>query len=273
MSHIEEIKIKENSNKNLKQILGAIIIIYFILIAWSNTYQIGCFSLIIPILITLIIASSYIEIKLKQKECFRNCYFKENTIISRILMSPYLTSMFFVLLSISYTITLMYDILSFRMEFYFIIGIFIFAVYKIYKFLLNFFSGIVNDKHLQIFAREVTSKISSFILFCVYTVIFINGYEPEYLKSTLEETLTFVTNSISSECSYIDFVLRIKIEIEAHMWFYMKELDNLASDKNVKKLAWIGFIIFNALSILGLNRLIIQVVYLVNKILKDEDGK
>lgn len=270
---MEEIKIAENSNINFKQMIGAIIIIYFILIAWSNTYQIGCFSLIIPIFITLILASSYIEIKLKQKECFRNCYFKENTIISKILMSPYFTSIFFVLLSISYAVTLMYDILSFKMEFYFIIGIFTILIFKLYKYLLSFFSGIVNDKHLQIFAREITTNISAFILLCIYIVIYINDYEPEYLKSTLGETLNFASNSVSSKCSYIDFILKLKIEIEAYIWFYMKEFNVLDTNKNLKELAWIGFIVFNVLSILGLNRLIVQVVYLVNKIIKDEDGK
>ena len=87
-------------NKELKVIFASIGIVFLILNAWYFTYHIGCFSLFIPILIMLILASSYIEIKLKQKECFRNCYFKENTLISKLIMSPYLTSVFYILLSI-----------------------------------------------------------------------------------------------------------------------------------------------------------------------------
>lgn len=263
----------EKRKLNLKQVFASIIIIYFILIAWKFTYQLGCFSLLIPILIILILASSFIEIKLNQKKCFKNCYFKDNTIISKILVSPYFTSLYFILVSIVYSITLMYDILNFNIQIYIFIIIFLFIVFYIYLFLLNFFSGVVNDKYLELFTREITAKVSALLLFICYVYFFINGYEPEYLTSTLEETLSIATNSIYSDCLYIETILRVKIEIEAHIWFYMKELDNLDTNKNLKTLSWIGFIIFNTISILGLNRLLVQIVYLTTKIFKDENGK
>ena len=80
-----------------KQIIASILIIFFLLLAWTYTYNF-CFSLILAVLITLIIASSYIEMKIKQKECFRNCYFKDKTLISKIITSPIFTSIFFILL-------------------------------------------------------------------------------------------------------------------------------------------------------------------------------
>ncbi len=258
---------------NLKQIVASMVLIYFILIAWNNTYQIGCFSWFIPILITLILASSYIEIKLKEKECYKNCYFKDNTIIPKILMSPYFTSIFFIILSIGYSITLMYDILNYDKWMYVFIIIFIFIVFGIYNYLLNSFSKIINEKHLEIFAREITVKISALVLLIVYIFIYINGYDPEYLESTIEETLYSATNSMSSNCTYIDAILRIKTEIEVYMWFYTKEFDALNSNQNLRVISWIGFIFFNVISILGLNRLIVQIVYLTTKILKDDNGK
>ena len=102
--------------------------------------------------------------------------------------------------------------------------------------------------------------------------IFINSYEPEYLKETLEETLSVATNSISSNCMYIDTILRIKIEIDAQLWFYMTSLDNELGNKNLKIISWVIFIIFNTMSILGLNRLIIQIIYIANKNFKDKNG-
>lgn len=259
-------------NKELKVIFASIGIVFLILNAWYFTYHIGCFSLLIPILIMLILASSYIEVKLKQKECFRNCYFKESTLISKLIMSPYLTSIFYILLSTSYTVTLICNILFFDMKFYLLISIFIFISFKIYLFISNLFSGIVNDKQLEIFSREITSKITAFLLFSIYMFIFINSYEPDYLKETLQETLNVATKSISSNCMYIDTILRIKIEIDAQLWFYMTTLDNELANKNFKIIYWVSFIIFNTMSILGLNRLIIQIIYIANKNFKDKNG-
>ncbi len=160
----------------------------------------------------------------------------------------------------------------FDIKFYLLIIIFIFIAFKIYLFILNLFSEIVNDTQVEIFSREITSKITAVLLFGVYMFIFINSYEPEYLKETLEETLSVATNSISSNCMYIDTILRIKIEIDAQLWFYMTSLDNELGNKNLKIISWVIFIIFNTMSILGLNRLIIQIIYIANKNFKDKNG-
>jgi len=256
-----------------KQIIASILVIFFILLAWIYTYNIACFSLLIPVLIALVLSSSYIEIKMKEKKCFRNCYFKKNTFIAKILISPVLTSIFFILLSLSYTLSLMYNILTFDKTIFLSIGIFIFLVFGIYNYILRYFVDIINEKHLEIFAREFTIKISALILFCIYLFIYFNSYEPEYLRETLLETVNIATNSISSNCHFIDLILRVRIEIESQVWFLMKGSNNFLEEKNVKTIFWIGFIIVNSLSILALNRFIIQIIYLIKKLIREKDEK
>ncbi|MDT8338340.1 MAG: hypothetical protein RQ763_03980 [Sulfurimonas sp.] len=258
---------------NIRQVLGAIAVIFLVLILWVYTYKLGCFSLLMPIIVTVVIASGYIEIRMKQKECFRDCYFKKNTLISKILTSPVLPSIFFILLSISYSLSLMYLSINFDSVFYLLLTLFIAAVFGIYRFFLNFFANIVNDKHLEIFARETTVKISALILFCGYAYLFLNSSEPEYLRETLKETLTAATNSISSNCSFVDVVLRTQTEVDSRIWFLMKESNSAIEEQSSKNILWISFMILNSLAILGLNRFIVQVIYLLNKIIKRNDGR
>ncbi|MCT7464901.1 hypothetical protein N5S72_10620 [Aliarcobacter cryaerophilus] len=256
-------------NINSKIILSSIGLALIILIFWKLTYHVGCIAFLIPIFITLILASSYIDMKLKQKECFKNCYVNDNTFIAKFLTSPYLTSIFFIVLSIIYTINLMHDILNFSIGFYFVLIILIFITFHIYNFFLKFFKNHINDKHIEIFAREATSKISAIILFIIYIIFYLNSYDPDYLRESLNETVTLASNSISSQCYLIDFILKIKREYESIILFGMNSIDN-----NFKEEAWVIFIIFHGLSILGLNRLLIQIIYLMNILFKrDMNGE
>lgn len=258
---------------DIRQVIGAAAVIFLVLLLWVNSYKMGCFSLLMPIIVTVAIASSYIEIRMKQKKCFRDCYFEKSTLISKFLTSPVLTSILFILLSISYSLTLMYISINFDSVFYMLLIIFIAAVFGIYRFFLSFFANIVNDKHLEIFARETTVKISALILFCIYAYLFLNSNEPEYLRETLIGTINVATNSISSNCSFIDNVLRVQTEIDSRVWFLMKESNSAIEEQNSKNILWIGFILMNSMAILGLNRFIVQVVYLLNKIIKRNDGR
>ena len=111
------------------------------------------------------------------------------------------------------------------------------------------------------------------ILFCIYLFIYLNSYEPEYLRGTLSETIKIATNSISSSCQLIDVILRVRIEIESQIWFLMKGSNSFLDENNIKTILWLGFILINSLSILGLNRFIVQIIYLIKKIIKEKNAK
>ncbi|OCL83645.1 hypothetical protein [Arcobacter porcinus] len=248
-----------------KETILTILFVFTILILWKTTYHIACFSAILPIIFVLIIAYSFIEIKLREKECFKNCYFKENTFLAKIVTSPYFTSIIFLILSFVYTFSFMYNSINFGIEFYFLLILFIIIASFIYGFFIKKLSNIINEKNLEIFSRELTIKITSIIMLLFYGTYFLYAYEPSYLKDTLELTIQEATNSISSNCFGIDFILRVQAEIDSTILFLIKSTTNNIENSDVKNLIWIGFIISNAFSILGLNRFIIQIIYVVNK--------
>lgn len=240
-------------------------ILFTILLLWKITYYLECFSLITPLAFVLIIAYSFIEIKLRQKECFKNCYFKEDSFLARVITSPYFTSIVFVILSLVYTFSFIYNSINFDIKFYLLLMFFVVVAFHIYKFFIKRFSNMINEKHLKIFAREITIKITAIILLFLYGVYFIYGYEPSYLKDTLELTIQEATNSIHSNCAVIDLVLRVQAEIDSTILFFLKATTNSIENKDTNNLIWVGFIVLNSLSILGLNRFIIQIIYLVDR--------
>lgn len=248
-----------------KEIVLVIFFIFTVLLLWKTTYHIACFSLFIPAIFVLIIAYSFIEIKLRQKECLKNCYFKEDTFLAKVITSPYFTSIIFVILSFVYTFSFMYNSLNFDIKFYLLLIVFVALAFYIYKFFVKRFSNLINEKHLQIFAREVTIKITAFILLILYGVYFMYGYEPSYLKDSLELTIQEATNSIYSNCAFIDWILRVQVELDSTILFFLKATTNSIENKDTNNLIWIGFIVLNALSILGLNRFIIQIIYLIDR--------
>ena len=244
--------------------ITAILIVMFTLLSWKTTYSLGCFSLLIPLIYCFVIASSFIEIRMKEKECYKNCYFKENTLLASMITSPYFTSLIYIILSITYTFSFMYNTLSYGIIFYGIIILFILLSNYLYKSLLHFFSKIINEKHMDIFTREITIKITAVLLFIFYSAYFMYGYEP-HLKETIGATILEATNSIRSSCILIDYIIRIYVEIDYTVLFVTKVTSNNMDNSNINNLIWVAFIVMNTLSILGLNRFIMQIIYFLNK--------
>ena len=100
------------------------------------------------------------------------------------------------------------------------------------------------------------------------------SYEPTYIRATLEETLLVASNSINSTCSYIDYILRVKVELDARIWWILKKSDLILEDSILKGLLWLIFVIVNTIGVLGINRFIVEIVYRLNLILlKLNDSK
>lgn len=250
---------------NLKKYLITISFTFFILFAWRMTYSLDCSSLLLPLIYALVISYSFIEIRMREKECFKNCFIKENTIWASIVISPYFTSIFYIVLSLFYTFTFMYSILSYGMIFYGVIFIYIIIAHYIYKYIMSISANIINERQKRIFSREITIKISSIILFISYSLYFMYEYEPLYLKDTIEATLLEATKSVGSNCTFIDYIVRFQVEIDATILYITKMASSTVNTNDMNNMIWIFFITMNAMSILGLNRFIIQIIYMIDK--------
>lgn len=259
-----------NTNKAQALILSIVFPILVLLLI-KLTYSYSCYFLIVPTIISFFIAYSFFEKKMREKTCFRNCYLKQKTFLARMVTSPYLSIFIYFILSIIYTISIVYISISFEWYFYLFLALFIFIVFFLYKVFLSLFSKTVNEEYLNIFVKEFTIKVSSLILFMFFISSFLYSYEPSYIKESLEESLSLATNYFSSNCKYLDYILRLKAELDTHYWFITKYSSRAMNDENINNIIWFSFIIANTISILGLSRFIVQVISISLNFIKKEE--
>lgn len=256
----------ENLQDNIKLFIATIVTISMILLSWNFLYNLGCFALLFPLIVLIVVSSSFIDVKMNERICFKNCYFQEKSIFSKILASSFGVVIFYFILSIVFTFSIMYGIISFPYQIWLYLVVHIILVILIYKQVIKLLKNTIQDKYLDIFSREWTINISSILLFIAYGYVFYNGYEPDYLANDLMQTIKNASNSISSNCLLIDYFLRLNTELDGTFWWIVTSSSETFDNKTVKSVIWISFILINSIAVLGINRFIVQVVYILDKI-------
>ncbi len=256
---------------NIKLVVGSILSIFLIFLLWESTYKYSCLSLIFPIIILFVISTSFISKKMQERICHKNCYINNSSILAKFLTSRIMVTIFYIIVSIFMAITIMQNILEFTSQLWTYFLIHILLVIYLYKIFLRMLKNTINESFLKIYVREITINISSLILFLVYVFIIIKfGYLPEYMDDTLELTLQNATNSVKSDCIYIDYILRIKTEIDASFWFMLNQGTEILKEKYFVAMVWLTFIFINGFALLGINRFIVQTVYFLDDFLNKQ---
>ncbi len=219
-------------------------------------------SLIVPLAILIIIGSSFYGIKLQQRECFRECFFEKKSFISRILSSKLFIIIIYTFVSIALTISTIYLILQYTHEMTKYLITYVIFLYSFYRLVAGAIKGIVRDKFLLLFAKEITGKITSLFAVAGYLYIFINQTLPRYLSENFLETIHNASNTVSSECILIDYILRLKIEMDSALLWVVNDSTNQMNDHVVTGSVWAMFALINSLAIIGINTLILEVIYL-----------
>lgn len=256
---------------NIKLVLGSVLSIFLTLLLWELTYSYSCSAFIFPLIILIVIATSFISKKMQERICHKNCYINDNSILAKFLTSRIMVTFFYFIVSVFMTITIIHNILeyTFQLWFYFIVHILLVII--LYRNFIKMLENTISKSFLKIYVREITINISSIILFLAYILIIIKfSYIPDYLDITLENTLKNATNSITSNCVYIDYILRIKTEIDASFWFLLNQGTSVAKEQYLVASVWLAFIFVNGLAILGINRFIVQIVYFLDNLLNKE---
>lgn len=256
--------------QNIKLFFASLLSILLIFLIWKETYIYGCVILIFPLIVLLVISSSYIEIKMQDRMCFKNCYFNETSIFSKILSSRFMVTIFYFLVSLFMTISVMYAVIDYSLELWSYLIFHLFLVVILYKYLINLLSKTIHEKFLEMFSRELTISISTVFLLLMYIYIAWQGYEPSYLRESLKETIIAASNRLSSDCSVVNYILKLKIEIDSSFWWNIHRLSTSLESQSLKTILWLAFIFMNGLGILGLNRFIVQVIYLLNKLFENQ---
>jgi len=255
----------------IKTYIASILFIYLILFGWIGSYQINCTATLFLLVVLLIISYSFIELKMQERLCFRDCFLKDSSIFAKMLSSKWLVTIIYIIISIIMTISAVTSSIYIDSK----IWLYIFTLHTIFVIMLlrgfdYLLYGSIKDSHRGLIAREWTINISSIVLISVTIYIYYNGYEPTYLESGLEESIINASNEVSSNCILMESILKIEREIDALFWWVITNSSEHIESSLLKLGAWLLFLLFNSLAILGINRFIVQVVYMIDIIFKEK---
>ncbi len=258
-------------NSTVRLFLATEMFVFIILAIWITSYSYNCIILVFPLIVWMIIAHSFIEIKMYERVCFKNCYFKSNSLFAKMLSSRIFVVTIYMIMSILMTFTALYAILEYSTGLWIYLFVHIIVSIAVYRLFIVLFGATIKENYRKIFAREWTINIMATLFILVFIYITMNGYEPEYLRHGLKETIVVASQSISSQCDYLNMMLKLQKEIDSIYWWAIHQSSENIENATVKYVMWSVFLLMNALAILGINRFILQVIYLLDKkIIKDE---
>jgi len=123
--------------------------------------------------------------------------------------------------------------------------------------------------HIEsILAREWSINIGILILMIAFITITFNSYIPSFVVPSLETSIINASNEVGSQCKIIDHIVRLKAEFNAGFWWIIENTAGHIEHKMTKLGIWLSFILMNALALMGINRLIMTVIDLVDRVLK-----
>jgi hypothetical protein len=164
------------------------------------------------------------------------------------------------------TISALYGVIDYSRTFWMYLVAHIAVMTVLYKYLDAKFYTMIKPNYRALFAREWTINIATPMIIGTFVTLAINGYEPTYLQTSLEETWRTASSTVSSDCDVINYFLKLQKEIDSIFWWIMDSGTKNMEDNTLKIGIWISFLLINSFAILGINRFIAQVIYLLDKI-------
>jgi len=260
--------------KYLKIYIASILFIYFILFGWIESYKINCLMILFPIVVAIVISYSFIELKMHDRLCFRDCFLKDRSIFALMLSSRWFVTIVYIIISLIMTISAMVASIDIDEKIWlYIFTLHILSVIMLQKIFDSLLYGSVKGSYRRLIAREWTIHITSIVLMVVTVYVYYNGYEPIYIQSGLRESIISASNSRFSNCLLLDSLLKIEREVDALFWWMITNGSEYIESSLLKFGAWLLFLLFNSLAILGINRFIVQVVYMIDKIFRESGSE
>lgn len=244
--------------------LSLFVVFYYI----YATYTASCYFLASYLVITFVFAKSFFEKHMLKRSCTRSCYLQENTLLAKFVTSPIFPILQSLFLAVIYTLSLIYLVAS--LESYLVIFGLIYLPFAswVYLKLKKLITKQVSNKAQLIVTKNLMVFILSLLLIVIsasYSMLF--GYEPSFITTNLQETISLASNAFYSNCALLNFLLQIKAETSAYYWFAIKYSSDLITHQELKLLVWVIFLALNTLAIIAFNRLIAEVLSYSEKLL------
>lgn len=258
----------------LKVYIASLLLIYLILFSWIGGYQMGCYMLFFPLLMLVIMSHSFIELKMQERLCFKRCFFQEGSLLAKIASSTVLVTLFSLFISMIMTLSLVIIAIDFEKELWIYLLTFnmilMLLLYRWFQYILR---NSVTEDYRRLLAREWSLDIATLFLLCFTMYIYYNGYEPLYLDSRLEVSMINASNMMHSECSFLEILLKLHKESDALFWWVVVHGSHSIEYGLLKLGIWVLFLLLNTLAILGINRFIMQVISITDRILQPKSSQ
>lgn len=236
---------------------------------WISLYSVACIALIVPLFTLLILSYSYIEYYIKKRDCLRKCFINEKTSLYRIISSSVLIILVFIIISIAMVFSIFTETIFFNVIVWSYLLIHTIILFVLYHYLNYKFNKVLNIKFRDLIVREWVNNIGATLLVPIFIYLFYNSITPSYIAETLIESISNATNSVGSDCFIIDFIIRLKAEFNASLFWLMASTTQAVDDQMKKIVFWIIYILLNGFAALGFNRLLVQIIYLTYQFTKD----
>lgn len=243
-------------------IIGAIIAL------WLLSYPLHCLAIIAPFIALAFISFSFVEIKVVNKNCFNRCYLKKGTLLFSILSSKILLTLFYTFLALLFTFSLFIEMLFYSTTLKIYMVVHIFVMLLIYLAIKRSIRGMVHIE--SILAREWSINIGIVLLMVAFVIITLNSYVPAFVSASLEATILNASNEVSSSCLIIDRIVRLKAEFNGAFWWIIENTAGHIEHKMTRLGVWLSFIVMNAFALLGINRLIVTVIDVVDRAMREK---
>jgi len=249
---------------SIKRLIASLLTVFLILLSWIISYEYHCIALLFPLIVWLLISYSFVALKMQERECFRRCYFQEKTLISRLLASRFMVILFYLIISTMMSITILSSAMEYTQIWWLYLVIHTLLSLILYRTILYLSATIITPSHQKLFAREWTINGMTLLILPFFIYLALNSYAPEYLKESFIETINSASNRVYSKCEITQKLLIWNREVDAGLWWLVYSSASYAKALWLKSGIWISFIIYNSIAILGINRLIVQVIYLID---------
>jgi len=256
-----------------KLLLGTVLAIFLIFFNWKASYPHYCLSLLFPLVVLVIISYGYIELKMEERNCFKQCYFKSNSFFAKLLSGRFFVTLFYLLASLAMTASIFSSAIDYSVWLWLYLLLHSALSLFLFTYLDQVFGTMLQKRYQSIFAREWTIRLMGVPLIAVFLSLSLNSYEPAYLSDSLQETISNASRSISSDCDIINRILKLGKTIDSSFWWVIHESTEQTSRPVIKAGIWVAFLLYNSLALLGINRLIIQIIYLLRKAFSKSEGK
>jgi hypothetical protein len=245
--------------------LLALLAAFVLLLIYQQTYMLGCiFSLLIPLLITLIITYSLARMKLEQRRCLAQCYFVEDTFLSKLVKSPIFLTFISFCVAVFVALFLFTSLPLMDLWGLLILLLDSFALGFSYIYLLAKCTPTLKEQMRERVVIAVITWVNVAVMALFYATMQYYTSPPIELQNGLEQNMLLLSNSVASECGFLNTLLKINAEAQVLQWHTWDYLVDALEESTLRLATTLLFLLQGGLLFFALSRYILEVVRFVH---------